>query len=192
LWLHALLVLLPGNNALAEPLFWASHGHSYEAIWTPQGVDWLAAKSLAEAKGAHLATITSAEENAFVFALVATDKRYWIDVGSDTRGPWLGGFQPPGSREPDGGWAWVTGEEFAYRNWANGEPNEGGGFSPSEMYLSFHGKGNNNFADTWNDLYEYAGMRGFIVEYAAPEPASGALCSLSLAVLLLRLVRRRT
>ncbi len=85
----------------------------------------------------------------------------------------------------------MTGEEFAYRNWANGEPNQGGAFSPSEMYLSFHGKGNNNFADTWNDLYEYAGMRGFIVEYAAPEPASGALCGLSLAVLLLRLVRRR-
>jgi len=192
LLLLALLAFLPCEGALAVPALWTTNGHSYEAVRTPQGVDWLTAKSLAEAQGAHLATITSAEENAFVFRLIATDERFWINVGDDTRGPWLGGFQPPGSREPDGGWTWVTDEKFAYHNWAFGEPNEGGAYGPSEMYLSFHGKGNYNFANTWNDLYDFEGMRGFIVEYSVPEPPLGALCAILLAMLILRRLGRRS
>jgi len=60
----------------------------------------------------HLATITSSAENAFISTQLGT-----------TQFAWLGGEQPPGSLEPDGGWQWITGEPWVYTNWDIGEPN---------------------------------------------------------------------
>jgi hypothetical protein len=96
---------------------------------------WTGAKTAAEALGGHLATITSAAENAFVFGL-----------GEATGGGFyyaLGGFQPPGSPEPAGNWQWVTGEPFSYTNWVSGEPNNSGG----ENALMFV-----NSLAQWNDI----------------------------------------
>ena len=84
--------------------------------WHRQASIGITPKSAAEVRGGYLATITSAQENTFVHNLI-TANEYWINVGVDSRGPWLGGYQPAGSLEPAGGWTWVTGEAFVYQNW---------------------------------------------------------------------------
>ncbi len=56
----------------------------------------------------HLATVTSAEENAFI-----------VDM-TNSYNHWLGGYQPAGSDEPAGNWQWVTGEPWIYANWNSG------------------------------------------------------------------------
>jgi hypothetical protein len=56
---------------LSEAVQW-TNGHSYLAVLAP-GVSWDAAEAQCEAHGGYLVTITSAEENAFVFSLVSAD-----------------------------------------------------------------------------------------------------------------------
>ncbi|MEP7274673.1 MAG: C-type lectin domain-containing protein, partial [Acidobacteriota bacterium] len=66
---------------------------------------WDEAQAAAVARGGYLATILSDAENTFVFNLV-NDPAYWRD--DLPFGPWIGGYQPPGSPEPAGGWTWVN------------------------------------------------------------------------------------
>jgi hypothetical protein len=180
----ALLVASPASAASVE---WrvadGGNGHFYEAILTPNGITWSDANNAAKAARWHLATITSAAENGFVCALVCGDPAFWRNVGTDTHGPWLGGFQPAGSSEPAGGFSWVTGEPFVYTNWATGEPNNAG----DEDSIQLIGKGNNHIADTWNDLAgNYSQLpRGYIQELdVVPEPATFALFGAGLIGLL--------
>lgn len=60
---------------------------------------------MAEEQGGYLATITSSEENNFVFELI-DHAEFWYKTGPDDIGPWIGGYQPTGSAEPEGGWTW--------------------------------------------------------------------------------------
>jgi hypothetical protein len=141
------------------------NGHFYEAVVAPTGIFWSQAKAAAEAKGGYLATITSAEENEFVYGLI-TDWQYW---NLDRWGPWLGGFQPEGSPEPNGNWQWVTGEPFVYTNWTSGQPDN---FDSNESCLHF-GAVPALKVSTWNDLpdaYTYAPIKGYIVEYDPSHP----------------------
>jgi len=91
------------------------NGHWYQV--DPQLRSWSDANSLAIGGGGHLATVQSAEENAFVFALTTTPPP------GINRSCWLGGYQEPGSCEPGCGWRWVTQEPFNFTLWAPGEPN---------------------------------------------------------------------
>ncbi|MCZ8222405.1 MAG: lectin-like protein [Microcystis sp. LE19-84.1B] len=132
------------------------NSHYYKVIYQPNGISWNTAKAQAEALGGYLVTITSAEENNFVSSLFSGNSSAWKNLGIDTRGPWIGGFQPPNSPEPNGGWQWVSGEPFNYTNWgvsANGDQQPLDNNDFGEDYIHFFGGGNNNFtAKTWNDL----------------------------------------
>jgi hypothetical protein len=109
------------------------NGHCYQAVLAP-GLSWDDANAACETRGGHLVTITSEEENAFVFSLVSGDSAFWyLDALNNGLGPWLGGYQPDGSAEPDGGWRWVTDEPFEYTNWEDGQPDEGGGGSQNRL-----------------------------------------------------------
>lgn len=137
----------------------------YRAVVVPGGLSWEEAKRRAEADGSHLVTISSAEENAIVYNLIAENNDIWVNVdvtvaSEENRiqvsiGPWIGLYQPPGSAEPDGGWTWVTGEALDYENWskqpdpAESEPNDMGGV---EHFGHSFGVGLNNWANTWNDI----------------------------------------
>lgn len=154
-----LLLSLSASAAEATPIEW--NGHYYEAL--ASGISWQEAEAAAESMtylglSGHLATITSAEENAFA----------WTGLG-DVTNYWLGGYQEPGSTEPSGGWAWVTGEEMTYTNWHSVEPNNVGG---AENVLHFRFEYNGQ----WNDVpADWSGTQGYIVEYEAasvPEPAT--------------------
>jgi hypothetical protein len=113
------------------PVSDGGNGHFYEAVAVPDRINWTDAQAAVVAAGGYLATITSAEEQAFVYAQALANLAVWEPSG-DRRGPWLGGLQPPGSPEPGGAWGWVTGEPFAYTYWTSGEPNNSGGTEYSQ------------------------------------------------------------
>ena len=159
------------------------NGHWYEVVLVPERISWTDAKTEAELKGGYLATITSAEENSFVFSLVTTPACWTTGTPGTSLGPWLGGFQPDGSPEPDGNWQWLSGEPFTYTCWAPFEPSNGWG---SEHFLSFYNGTENSMASTWNDLQNYDAPYApvaYVVEYI-PEPCT--LLLLGLGGLLMR------
>jgi lectin-like protein len=172
------MLLTCGARAWAGPVQWNSgpnnNGHWYEVIVAPGGITWDKAMADAQARGGYLATILSAEENAFAFSLVDSPA-YWIaEAGGPANvGPWLGGSQPPGSPEPAGGWTWVHGDgPFVYTNWHGGEPSNGEG-SPhgqTESRLEFFEYGGRSSA--WNDAPESSSCGivcpiAYVVEYDA-------------------------
>ncbi|MFC1712669.1 NPCBM/NEW2 domain-containing protein [Candidatus Poribacteria bacterium] len=136
-------------------IFNPANGHYYEVI-VSSGIDWDDAREAAESRTlaglrGHLATITSQAENDFLLSI-----RPPSDINL-----WVGGFQPPGSPEPDGNWKWLTGEPFVYENWATDEPNNPYGNDPNEDSLEFQQDGK------WNDGVGIWDSGGYIVEYRA-------------------------
>lgn len=166
----------------AVPVQWTvaegGNGHFYEAISVPEKISWANAKVAAELSDGYLATITSAAENDFVFNLI-DDPIFW----SLEAGPWLGGYQPSGSPEPDGNWQWVTGEPFDYTHWRSGEPSNS---PPGENVLHFgeYPLYSNLRSSYWNDVPDQDPWRrpSYIIE--TPEPAT--LLLLGLGGLMLR------
>jgi hypothetical protein len=167
----AVLAILPSLTQ-AQLTNWpvnvGGNGHYYEAIRSPGGITWSNASFIASNRGGYLATITSSNENAFVFALVSQDPSFWYHSPFNTWwGPWLGGVQPAGSPEPAGGWQWLTGEPVTYSNWSPGQPNNSNG---NENRIQFGGQ--TSIAGTWNDLSETntTYVRSFIIEYSNWSP----------------------
>ena len=159
--------------------------HWYEVVYLPEGgVNWVQAAYLAEVSGGYLASITSSEENEFVFSLIA-DEMYWFQWDEThnyvMNGPFLGGYQTSGSTEPEGGWAWLSGEAWSFSNWCidgaaedsdprnNTQPNDATGDQDIIAYgeinapVSYWGDFPIRFS-TYNSPYE-GGSYGFIIEY---------------------------
>lgn len=150
----------------STPVYWdpadGGNGHYYDAVDVTNGITWPEAVSAATAAGGHLCTITSAEENQFVATLIQMNPHLLIPVDDTTRGPWIGGFQPPGSPEPDGGWTWITGEPWSFTAWAAGEPNNSAGVENS---LHFYCRPAGTLLTNWNDLDGGALLNGYVVEF---------------------------
>lgn len=79
------------------------NGHHYKVYL--EETDWASAQATCEAMEGHLATITSEEENQFVYELACT---YSTELAF-----LLGGTD----QEEEGTFVWVTGEPFEYTNW---------------------------------------------------------------------------
>lgn len=170
--------------------------HYYQLVYLPDGnLNWFQAAYLADSGGGYLASITSEQENDFIFAMVNDMKYFWkfpaYEEGKSqhnhyeiTIGPFLGGYQPEGSAEPAGGWSWLSGEPWTYSNWAknlndgvidkdprpNDQPNDSGN---GQRVMGF---GEMNLpVPTWGDYMDDVGTYGrdrlpgrsyaFIVEY---------------------------
>lgn len=73
--------------------------------------DFQGAVAACKARGAHLVTISSGEENQIVRMLVNTSK-------------FIGGLEDVAlNQKGQGDYAWITGEAMTYENWADPEPN---------------------------------------------------------------------
>ena len=96
------------------------NGHKYE--YYSETMDWWQAYRFCEKKGGHLATINSNEENDFIVELAK----------SRSDNLWVGAKTPDSEK-----WFWITGEEFNYNNWDDGEPNNlNGNQDALQIYVS--------------------------------------------------------
>ncbi|MBN2530997.1 MAG: choice-of-anchor D domain-containing protein [Deltaproteobacteria bacterium] len=148
--------------AVGNALYFSGNGHFYETRNVGSPITWTDAKNAAAAATynglqGYLATITSLEENDFVYSKI-------------TSHTWLGASDA----ESEGDWKWVTGPENGtsfwsgdysgsavddlFNSWASGEPNDSGG---NEDYAQMYGT-----STTWNDLPDSSGdMMSYVVEY---------------------------
>ena len=109
---------------------------------------WREAKVFCEILDGHLATLTTDEENQFV---------YWFmrDQG------FLTAYFGLSDEQRVGNWIWVTGEPFTYTNWHRGEPSRSG----RERYGMYFYK---HLDGTWNDAHFY--------EDAEVDPGCSYIC----------------
>ena len=132
------------ENSVAEP----TDRHKYEIFHDT--LTWEEAKAACEAKGGHLATITSQEEQKLIESLNTQNSKLWI-----------GGY-----KNSAGEWCWVTGEPWKYQNWGDGEPNNSSNVVADESCVAV-------WPVKWNDLansntYEQS---GYICEWEASDVA---------------------
>jgi hypothetical protein len=171
-----LVVLMMAAPAAAAPILW-TNGHYYDVIasgslaWDDASA-WASSLSHAGKQG-YLATSTSFSEDAFIASLTGGHVELW-----------LGALQPLGETDPSAGWAWVTGETWAWTNWQGVEPNDNGG-PGSEQYLGMWGGGG------WNDEGWVPNISGFVVEYGVPEPGTLGFLGLGFVAAALRARRSR-
>lgn len=144
-------------------------GRLYLGVLTWRLSELQEAVALAQSANGYLATLTSRAENAFVYDLVREDRRFWkrhSDGRATAFGPSFGLYQLDGSREPDGGWVWVTGEPYGFTNWLPGSPVNVGNLG---RYASFiwdrwpqNVPGPVQTAPTWHDM-DYI-QRSIVIE----------------------------
>src|SRR5215831_10672657 len=126
----------------ASPVRWVGNGHFYDVVLAPATISWEGANAAAIAAGGYLATVTSSAENDFIFGFI-NNVRFWHGYS----GPWLGGYQDPGTQQPNANWRWVTGEPWSYSNWQTGQPNDSGGKAEDKLQFGF-----GPIAAVWNDI----------------------------------------
>lgn len=189
-WETLVLVAFLGVTSplLAAPVYWdpavGGNGHTYEAVLIGSNITWEAASEAAQAKGSgwHLATITSAAENAFVKGLFGADSAYFHDRGYYVdSGPWIGAFATTSTSRD---WQWVTGEPFVFSDWGPFEPfGNGNRISYARFGASTIG---------WNDIPSGHGVspQSYIAEYGII-PAPGAIVLSGIGVGLVNWLRRR-
>lgn len=122
--------------------------HKYEIF--RETLTWEEAKAACEAKGGHLATITSPEEQKMIESLNTQNSKLWI-----------GGY-----KNSAGQWCWVTGELWKYQNWGDGEPNNSSNVVADESCVAV-------WPSKWNDLansntYEQS---GYVCEWETSDAA---------------------
>ena len=151
-----------GAGRIGQPVYFSGTGHYYDVVTLDNNkeLSWDEAKTMAATlsyKGmrGHLATITSAGENEFIWRYLAAQ--------SGISSLFIGGYQSPAvavsdTANWDKNWNWVTGEQWNYKNWAPGEPNKIASKNGNEIWLMMWAH-----SGKWND--QFYRLSGFIVEY---------------------------
>ncbi len=154
------------QNAVEWRVADGGNGHWYVLVDDGADHTWFDARDRAIAAHGHLATLVSEQEDLFV------RNAFMPQIHHGPLGPWLGGFQDRQSStyvEPDGGWAWVTGEPWTWALWnrvGDQEPNNGQCGPEDYLHLAV-----DVTEGRWNDLgaagCSGTGNRGAIFEYSA-------------------------
>lgn len=127
------------TNTDKLPDTFSYNGHSYKVY--DNSMTWSEVKEYCENIGGHLATITTADEQAFIESIIKNGTKSCY---------WLGGTD----ENSEGDWTWITGEEFSYTHWGSDMPDN----YLTENYLMIFKedhpvKAGNTFG-YWNDLKE--------------------------------------
>ena len=175
------VVVLPGP-ANPDLVQWSTaaggNGHWYEVVFG--AFLYTEAQAIAASRRhlgyqAYLVSITSEAENTFVHLLVRAREEARSTPAQ--RGAYtIGGRQTrggPGYSEPNGGWAWTSGEAFSYVAWRVAEPNNSESFE-DVIYI-----GTGDLAPgatrwtSWNDYREDRTINGLVLEYGPPSLETG-------------------
>jgi len=164
-------------TAVAAPVRWANNGHYYQAVRVGTRISWADANRAAEALGPgwHLATITSAEENAFVKGLFATNSAFFIRAYpyrgfAEVRlGPWIGGYNVMGPST----FQWVTNEPVLFTGWLSPWPSPAIANALSISYADTFGDVRPG-RPVWVTTNPVGGPIAYIAELSAP-PANPGL-----------------
>lgn len=168
----------PGTNTPSNSgqiYLWTVNNHRYMPVAVTNGVTWDQANAAATSAGGHLATITSAAENDFIFALIDRAEYWtiWPTNPPAASGPWLAGWQPAGSSEPAGSWGWLTQEVFDFTAWSPGSPdNASSPFGADENHVSFASASANSRSSLWNDLPSALPLPGYVIEFDPPNTSA--------------------
>lgn len=171
--LFVAIALSLAGMVLAQPEPWLHPDgtiHYYHVISVDREINWYQANDSAVARGGYLATLTSPAEDSFLFAQADADLFWRKRPDGRLAGPWLGGYQPVGSPEPDSGWTWITSEPMNYRNWTAGEPDNAGGANAVNLGEAFGRR-----VGTWNDLRADSSLGSYAVELSAERTTVGLL-----------------
>jgi hypothetical protein len=178
LWAVTLVFSVAGATSASTLLnsgIWSENYHDYLIVSFPEQ-SWDDARSDIAA-GYDLATITSADEQAFIESLLE-------DIIGEY---WLGGYQYPlDTKDASANWTWVTGESWSYTNWFEGEPNDNGG-PGREQHLAMWDTDNWQ----WNDQAWLPNITGYIAESTAPVPEPTTMLLLSSGLIGLAGFRRK-
>jgi hypothetical protein len=109
----------------------SANGHTYKRFDAPSTLQQ--ARTGCAARGAHLVTLTTQQENDFVVTQFVQDS---VEA-------WLGATD----ELVEGNWRWMTGEPWSFENWNAGEPNDGVSYTSGEDYAAVVAVN----AGRWND-----------------------------------------
>ena len=147
-------------------------GHRYQLV--PEKLKWDAAKAKAESMGGHLATITTKEENDWVWGSIMSKlKKTAADPTGDRC--FIGAIQ---RKAPDGPWEWITGEPFSLQTWMGRFPDD----------KNNSGKVATLQSKSWDDVAQSYEALSFLVEWDDAAPAKPAPLALTSPVNLLAYV----
>lgn len=118
-WAALVPVVGLAAGAAASPVVWQTgaggNGNSYDVI-ADNTITWDQARDAAQAAGGQLATIDSAQEQAFVESVMASNNAptgsYWFGIAETGT---------------EGTYAHVDGTPLGFTNWLTGEPNNANG-----------------------------------------------------------------
>jgi hypothetical protein len=141
--------------------------HHYQVVAVPApGLTFDEALAAAAQAGGHLATITSAAEATFVFALADRSDCWVLDPASGSwDGPWIGGHQNTGAQAPADGWDWNELEPFAFTDWSPGQPDDDGGSGADRLHL---GGATTGRSAQWGDRPAAHRLPAYVIEFAGP------------------------
>jgi hypothetical protein len=163
--------------------FTAYNGNLFEVVDNVSVITWEDAQADAVLLGGHLAVITDAAENTFVYNLIGSSATVWF-----------GGRNPTGPDVSSANWSWVNGETWSYAPWATaqGQPDGAEGYPDYTLFWSAGGSNWGDAGDPWattsGNAHEY------VVEVPVPEASTivaGALMLLPFGVSTLRIMRKK-
>ena len=122
------------------------NGHYYYLFDVDEVTSGAEAIAYCESLGGYLASITTEEEDAFLYA-------YITSLG------YTSAYFGLTDQDEEGTWVWVSGETVDYTNWASGEPN---GQNSSEDFAMYYYK----YSDgSWNDGDFRGSIQNFLCEW---------------------------
>ena len=168
-----------GAGCAIRPIQWRAadggNDHWYAGYRNASGFTWTAARGFASALSGSLVSCETNQERQFVIANYGhtTSPSLWEvqSINSDAKmGPWIGASQDQGSREPNGGWHWLSGSPLNPQDAPNCCGNDCSGVQEDRLHL--YAQVSTGWTVGWNDLTDDPTpcshlLVGAIVEFSA-------------------------